>query len=162
MKGLITLAVIGLLIAMGAIYATGEWAFQDSGHLIAFACGNPSGDTVELQVAIPYRMTRLDPPRLDPQTGRFVRWSQWIEEHFELNDAAGNRIPLRRSNFANLIPQRKVGTPDFYLSGSLPADSSFSFDYLPIGIAQSKRYRYEFSITEEGRPFERVAFELVP
>ena len=161
MKGIVILGVIGIAVGLGIYGYTNYEASRDRGHLIAFACGNLKGDTVEIQIAIPYRMTRLDPPRSTDK--RRVLWAEWVEEHFDLhtNDEARTRVELRRAHFANLIPQAKVGTPDFYLTGRLKVGATYALDYLPIGVAESKRYRKVFPITTEGKPFARDRFGLV-
>ncbi len=158
MKVLLAMAMLGASIG-AVVYLAGNWAAQDMGHLVPFAYGNPRGDTVEVQVAVSYRMTRLDPPRYDLEKKKRIPWSQWVKEHFELSDAAGTRINLARSNFANLLPEGKIGTPDFFLTGDLPLDGSFVLDYVPLGIAPSKHYRYEFDTNSKEQKFEFISFQ---
>ena len=160
MKGAKVLAIVGLAVGCGLYLYTQVWVAEDPGHLIAYACGNPKEGQVQIQVAVPYRMTRLDPPRVD-EKGEFITWEQWIAEHFEIRNAAGELVHMQQAHFANLIPEAKVGTPDFYAVGSLAAGSPYTFDYLPLGIAQSKRYRHAFSVTDTGKPFERAHFGYV-
>ena len=160
MKGLWVSVCLLLLVAGGLYWITAQFAVQDHGHLIAYAVGNPAEDTLDIEIVVPYRMTRLDPPRLKPD-GRVQTWKEWIGDHLQLSDETGQRVMLRNSDFADLIPKSKIGTPAFYVVGRVQANKEYTFDYYPIGVTQSKCYRHNFAPTAEGKPFERARFTVL-
>ena len=161
MKSLVVLAVLAFVVLVGFIFWLQYEGDRDKGHLVALACGNPRGDVLELQVVVSMRMVRLDPLKLK-ENGKFQTMREWVEEHFELRDAAGAIVPLKREHFANLIPQAKVGTPDSYLLVDLKPSTDYSLDYRPIGPIEGKSYRVTFNTGTEGLPFARQQLDLVP
>lgn len=161
MKSLVVLGVLAFLVLIGFLGWLQYESNRDKGHLIAFACGNPRGELLELQIVVSMRTVRLDPLERK-EDGRFQTWREWVEEHFELRDAAGSVVPLKRAHFANLIPQAKVGTPDSYLLADLKPGTDYSLDYRPIGPIEGKSYRITFNTGTDGVPFARQQLDLVP
>lgn len=156
MKALIAFLVVGVIvvIAFGWWYAIG--AAADAGFRIPFACGKGRSGALEVHVAVAMQMTALEPPRVDPVSGA-VYWTEWVDEHFELRDASDQLVRLQRNNFSSLIPEGKVGSPDFYLIGQIQEGTRYTFDYIPIKT-NPERYRYEFMVSGSGQEFGRVHF----
>jgi len=161
MKSMVVLAVLAFLVLIGLLGWLQYESNRDHGHLVAFACGNPREGTLELQIVVSMRMVRLDPRRFK-ENGKLQTWREWVEEHFELRDAAGEVVPLKRAHFANLITQSKVGTPDSYLLANLQPNADYSLDYRPIGPIEGRSYRVTFNTEAEGLPFARRQLDLVP
>ena len=103
MKKTVVLAVVLALGALSYYWLTTYLIGKDHGHLIAYAVGSPGGDILEINVVIPFIMTRLDPPKLKPN-GHFQTWNEWLEEHFELRDDM--RVAL---DLAGFLETREVG-----------------------------------------------------
>ena len=159
MKGLVIFAVVACLFVVAGYYVMGAYLVADSGELIAFACGNPNGEMHQIQIAIPIAFPSREPPRVDMETG-YVHWPEWIDQHYILTTTAGQRVPLVRTNAANLLPDAKVGTPDSYLVGDVKAGVEYQFDFVP-SLAEGKHYRRTFTVGSEGVPFRRENFTLV-
>ena len=157
MKGLVTLAVIGVVIVGVGYWGMSSWVASDPGQMIAFACGNPEGDSVAIQIAVPIALVHLEQPRLEHGV---LLWDEWIAKHWIIRSTAGEMVELNRVHFSNLIPEHKVGTPDSYLVGKLHVGTEYQFDYIPR-LAEGKRYRHTFTAAPDGLPFARVTFELV-
>ncbi len=160
-KGLIWLGVIGVIIGFAFYGGVGKMLHDDPGQYLAMACGNPDGGTVEFQVAIGLLTVRRDPPRLmHGKHGAVEQWDDWISAHYTLRDQSGNEMTLERSNFGNLLPSAKVGTPDSYLRCRIPAPGTYTFDFVPV-VSEEKRYRCDFTCEADGRPYERIQLALV-
>lgn len=157
MKGLITFAVVAIVLVLAGYYAMGVYMSSDSGELIAFACGNPQGETQELQIVVPIALPIRIPPRVNAGNG-FVFWDEWMQEHYVITSSTGERVPLVRRFAGNLIPSAKVGTPDSYLIGTVKTGVQYTFDFVP---AEGKHYRHVFVAAAGGLPFRRENFELV-
>ncbi|HNO76968.1 MAG TPA: hypothetical protein PKN33_02825 [Phycisphaerae bacterium] len=161
MKGLVTFAVIAGILVLGGYYGLGSMLSSGPDHMVAFACGKSDGQTVEIQIAIPIAMVRIDPPKVEFVGNSSVElWDEWIPEHFNLRTGSSEPVVLERGHFASLIPDHKVGTPDSYLTGRLEIGKPYVFDYTPK-VSEGKTYRFEFTPTEDGPPFAREIFEPV-
>lgn len=158
MKKTVALVIVLGLGALSYYWLTTYLPGRDHGHLIAYAVGSPGGGILEINVVIPFIMTRHDPPKLKPN-GQFQTWNEWLEEHFELRDDTGKRVMLHNSDWANVIPKGKmVGTPKFYAVGPVEPDTEYTFVFYPEGSGQPKRYRHTFALSQEGKKFERAQF----
>lgn len=160
MKGLITFAVVAILIILAAYYAMGKCMNDDNGELIAFACGNVRGHEQQLQIVVPIALPSRIPPRVNLENG-YVYWDEWMEEHYVITSATGERVALTRQFAGNLIPDAKVGTPDSYLVGTVKTGVEYTFDFIP-STSSGKRYRLKFTPGPDGLPFSREIFALVP
>ncbi len=134
--GLVIVAAVG-----GAFYYFFAAVNADPGFAIPLAIGAPVAGEVELNVAVSMLMPRREGPKLG---NAGLLWDEWVADHFDLRDESGNKIPLIRSNFSQLIPDRKAGgTPEFFLTTKLKPGQRYTFDYIPF--VPAPRYRYAFT-----------------
>jgi len=159
MKGLVTLAVIGVIVGFGFYALSGYTLAADHGEFVAFVCGSIAGGPLKIQIVVEGPMVRHDPPRSHPETLQPL-WPEWIDEHFTLTTKAGEPVPLKRQHHGNLMPSGKAGTPDSYLEGVWPAVGGYVVEFVPK-LSEGKRYRAEFAVQEDGRPYERAVLALV-
>lgn len=154
-------ALVGLVLVLAA-GAGAWWAVQSvTGHdtfAVPIAFGFTDAETIEMQAVASMGMTVTEPPRVEPVTGK-VLWEEWIEEHFEVRDAGGNRVKLALRSSSDMIPKHKiVGTPEGYLTGRLQKGAAYTFDYIPKRL-ESKRYRYAFTAPDAEWEVERISFK---
>lgn len=159
MKVLAFLAVFAILAALAVNWFVNSQVYGDQGHLIPFACGNPRNGELEIQIAVSFAMTDVDPPRFI--NSRQEPWSQWLARHLELRDEENEVIRLKRTDFANLVPEAKTGTPELYATAKVQPNATYTLDYFPEGKANSAAYRNTFTTTDEGKPFKQATFTLV-
>lgn len=155
MKGLvITAIVLGGLVLAGYV-GLGKLMAADTDVMLAMAAGNPSADQLQLQIVIAPLTVKRDPPEIK-RAGDIVveNWDKWIDDHFTLTDESGERMRLDRKHFGNLIPERKVGTPDSYLHSYLTIGKTYTLEFVPV-ISEGKRYRCTLNARASGIPFER-------
>jgi len=157
MKGLITFAVVAGILVIAGYYVMGAYLVSDSGEQIAFACGNPNGDTQEIQIVVPIAFPHREGPKRSEHG--VLLWDEWIADHWIVTAKSGDRVELKRQGAGNLCPDAKVGTPDCFLVGQVKTGESYTFDFVP-SLAEGKRYRREFTVAPEGVPFGRVTFKL--
>ncbi len=158
MKGLVGLGVVGFLGCLGVWWLSVE-AMSDQGFSIAMAHGHPADDGIQLHMVVDMGMTRREGPRQDKDGN--ILWDEWVEKHFELHEASGQRVEMHRLGQSMLIPANKVpGAQEFYLKAALRPGVNYTFDYLPKR-AEPNRYRYTFSAPADTTPMKRHTFELV-
>ena len=161
MKGLVVFAVVGVGIGLGGYWVMGNYLMADHGQLIGFACGNPSGENLQLQVVVSGGMVRSDPPKFKAVNDMVIElWDEWIRDHYILTDSSGQRVDFFRQHFGNLIPSGKVGTPNSYLLAMVKPGEAYTFEYVPK-LSEGKRYRHSFTVGDDGLPYKRVNFEFV-
>ncbi len=155
MKGLIVLVLIGVAVVVGFIWSASRMS-ADPGRTIALVFGVPDEETIEIHAAVAPGMVAAEGPRMD-RNGN-VLWDEWIAEHFDLRDEAGDKVPMHRRNFSDLIPANKVvGTPEFYVAAKLRIGGRYTFDYIPL-VRVGKRYRHTFTAPEDDTSVKRPNF----
>ncbi|HEY3244187.1 MAG TPA: hypothetical protein VGM03_12645 [Phycisphaerae bacterium] len=154
MKALITVLIIVGAVG-GGFYLLLAKVNQDPGYAIPVAFGAPAGGEVEMNVAV----SMLMPRREEPKLGRAgLLWDEWVGDHFDLRDAAGTKLPLKRSDFSQLMTERQAGgTPEFFLITKLRPGQSYTFDYIPVMPAP--RYRYAFTAPSAAKKAEWLTFK---
>ena len=96
MKQLVIGVVIILMLAgLGFWLLNREWT-KDRGPQIGFALGNPIDGELELHVVVSRQMTMIQEPRVS--TSGAQQWLDWVKDHFDVRDAAGQRLALNRSS----------------------------------------------------------------
>ncbi len=152
MKTVVVILVVLLGLAGGG-YWLAEYAFTpNAGRLIGYAIGNN-----ELHVCITGEMTNLDPPRL---SNMIPQWPEWVHDHFELRDSAGQRIELSRAGTSAVISAADAKLPAFFITASLKAGTQYTLDYLPVRT-EKQRYRLTVTAAPDGHQFERTYFPPV-
>lgn len=156
MRGLIGLAIIGVLACLGMWWVMSEF-YKDQGVPVALAMGNPKDGTVEFHAVVAMGMSSTERPRMTLKGG--LLWDEWVDEHFDLRDASGERVPLRFRISSGLIPDHKTGgTPEGYVIGRVKSGVQHDFDYIPRRN-ESQRYRYTFTAADGDVPMKRVTIK---
>jgi len=151
----------GLLAALAFViwYAIGSKMSEDAGEAVPIAFAAPSKDVVMVEIAVSMFSYKNDGPR--QINGRFQTKDEWVKDHFELKDASGNAVPLRRAEFAKALPSNVAGTPEFYLQADLKPGGSYAFDFIPY-VDAGQRYRHQFTAPTDKFEADRVLFKPVP
>lgn len=136
-----------LLIAFAGCKATQT----DEATPIGIAVAKAQNGACEMHIVVSMGFPRRQGPKLE---GGVQNWNKWIDEHFEVREVGGGRIPLRRANFSSIISEAQAMNPEFYLAASVKPGKKYIFDYIPV-LEEKTRLRQELSIPEEGLPFAR-------
>lgn len=156
MRGLVGLAIVGL-VAIGGMYYLMNEASKDPGIPVAFAVGNHDGEKMQAHLCVQPGMTMTEGPRRDLRGT--VYWDEWAEEHFKVVDEKGERAPITFRAGSNLISEQKAGgVPEGFLSANIRTGGDYTIDYKPRK-GESKTYRHKFKA--EAGPMSRPNFELV-
>jgi hypothetical protein len=152
-------ALITVLVIVGACGAAFYFMLakvnEDPGFAIPVAFGAPVGSEVEMNVAVSMLMPRREGPKL---VRADLLWDEWVADHFDLRDTAGNKVAFVRSNFTQLMTEREAGgTPEFYLITKLRPGQAYTFDYTPVMPAP--RYRYAFTAPTAAKRAEWLTFK---
>jgi len=160
MKGIIGLAVF-LVVAFWAMnFFFASVLTADQGRNLAVAYFEPYKGELEIQVGIGPLIPMRDPPRRTPKG--IDLWDDWVADHFQLRDAQGNEVQLKRMGTSSLFSGSKGGgDPDFVLVGAIKPETPYTFDHIPV-VSEGKTYRYEFTSPADAsdKPGWRI-FELV-
>lgn len=160
MKGLLVLLVLALAFAGVIFWYTQKQMEKMPDEYIAIAFGQPTDDQIKMDVAISIAMPRREYPRFDPITGA-VYWQEWVDEHFDLRDGAGNKVMFQRQSMSQLMSDQEVGgSPEFFLTGMIKKNANYTFVYIPV-LALGEQFRYEFTAPAEDTNMERVRCRLV-
>lgn len=134
--------------------------FADQGHLLAMAFGGEMGDTIQVHLGVPPRLTMLD-PRQENDEGKTETLMDWIRRHFELWDESNNLVPLQKMGTSGLLIGTKAGgAPELALVAELKKGASYTFEVVPI-VSEGKRYRYSFTAPNEETKARRSHFQFV-
>ena len=121
--------------------------YADHGHSILVAFGIPDQDTIQMHLSVPILTYRRDPPRPGPKDLPLIK--EWIEDHYILRNAAGERTKLQRHGSSGLVEQSRASSAaEFFLMATLKKGTSYTLDFIPI-LGESNRYRYEFTAPHE-------------
>ncbi len=155
-KLLVGMFLFAAAVGVGVIFLENEW-HRDRGEQIGIAAGNPSSESLELNVVISRQMVTRDPPAHVAESGA-VLWQEWVPAHFELTDQAGQRVSMQRAGTSSIINPRKAFNPEFYLTARVKPGGTYTLDYIPT-VGATQRYRYIFTVPPEKMKYERVYFE---
>lgn len=157
MKGLAVLFGLAVVVVAAFVIFQGNMNADDQ-RMITIAIGNNDGKVSDLHLVVAPLMV-ADGPRVDAASGAEF-WDEWLEEHFILTSAAGDKVKFERMNQSNLISDRDAGgSPEFYIKGKVKPDTTYTFEYVPIN-EEPDRFRYEFTAAKE-MPLTRVNFKRV-
>lgn len=157
MKALVYVALLGVAIIAGYFVLTGEMA-EEQGPLVGVAFGLPENDTIEVHLVVSGSMVRVDPPRMDLRGN--ILWDEWVEQHFQLRDEAGQPIKLIKQNASAVIPDHKAGgTPEFYLFARIKQSTKHNLSYRQV-LSEGKAYQFDFTAPQEATDIRRVAFKV--
>lgn len=150
----------GLIAGLGGILYFGLAArtARDEGEFIGAAFGNPGPGGMELNLTVSILMTHKDGPK---PTDRPVNWDDWVKDHFDLVDASGARIPLRRLNFSKLIPDQIAGTYDFFLTVNLKPGATYTCTVTPVLADPQRKYQWKFTVPNQPSEPQRAVFAPV-
>ncbi len=159
MKGLVVLGLIGV-VGIGVTFWLMKECTSDQGISITLACGNPNDGTVAMHAAMDMGIMRREGLRQAPDVSEDVLWREWLDEHFQLRDAAGESVHIERVGQSLLINVNKMpGAPDFFLTARLRSGETYSFDYKPWR-AKATKYRHTFVAPADKTEMKRWNFEL--
>lgn len=158
MKQMVGLFVVGLVvIALITTYNLHEMT-KDHGRWFVVAYGKPVSGEMPMHVALPIAIQGTDPPKLLP-SGRYQDWNEWIDDHFDLTDAAGKDIKIGRIAHTKLIGEQDAGNVECYLDLRVKPGAAYTLDYIPVSTAPDK-YRLEFTAPSAATDPERIQFDL--
>ena len=133
--------VIAALLWVGLILIRAE----SRGFWLPIAFGYPEGENMQFYLGIPGKITSDDPPGRDFE--RVPLWGKWQEERFRLVDDGGNRIPLLRMDYSELMDGLK-GSLVFVLYAELRQGNRYTCRYLRFG-EEAEQFRYSFTVPSE-------------
>ncbi|HQL55087.1 MAG: hypothetical protein KA383_17630 [Phycisphaerae bacterium] len=155
--GAVLVLLVGGLVAYGVRHLRAQFSGAE-GFPVGFALGNAGSNSIELHVAVTHDMVKADPPTITPNG--VLLWNEWVPQHFELRDAAGQSVRLNRAGTSVVINERKAFNPEFYLVARLTPGTTYSLDYIPY-VGENKRHRHTFTATAAEQPFQRLIFETI-
>lgn len=131
---------------------------RDTGRIISIGLGNVTPTSVDYRrLAGGIGIPRVDVPKL---VRSVIQRDKWGQEHFELRDAAGTCVPVRRNNSSCLISGPTAGTPEFVLHDTPKPGLRYNVDYIAIA-GEPMRDRYTLTAPSENTDPERVVFSPV-
>lgn len=159
MKGLAGIGLIVFLLGFGywMVVLVGN---EDPGVHLALAFGNPTEDEneIEMHVVVGVVMAAVDRTRTDKT---IPTWPEWIADHFDLTDAAGNTLELARTNFSSVITaDQVVGTHEFFMKVKLKVGQPYTLDYTPV-VAKGQTYRYTFTAPAAPETVKQIQFKPI-
>jgi len=160
MKGVVGLIIFLCICAFFASMLLTREAMSEPGIPLAVAYGMPHDDMIQIHVGIPPLVPVADP--LDNNIKDFSSWDEWVDLHFQLFDADGERIPLSRMGTSGLmLDDRIAGAPEFVIWAELKRGEPYHMDFMPVR-KEGKLYRLEFTAPLEPKKVGRPAFQFVP
>lgn len=154
-KAIVWVMILGAL--GGSVFYSVGMMNQDRGYPVGLAFGRADGTTIELHIVVPLSMPMIDPP---PLTAGFKPdWPQWIVDHYDVRDAAGNAVTFRRNINSTVIKEHEVRfPPDCYLIGQVTQGTTYTFELIPK-LGEPEKYKYEFTAPSVKEAFSRKTFE---
>ena len=132
---------------------------RDQGKSLLMAYSEEGKDKILVHLAVTMGMYRKDPPRFSPTGASLDR--EWVDAHFQLYDASGNRVPIEKWGSDSLIDQSKAAlAPELYLVAILDKGKEYVYEYVP-DIRKPEKYRHEFSAPQDGQDPWHGKFVLV-
>jgi hypothetical protein len=140
----------------GAFYSV-KMVSEDPGHMVGMAFGNASETAVDIHIAVPISMPKVDPPPLNADFK--PDWPQWIIDHYDVRDAAGNAVVFRRNINSTLITDNEIRfPPDCYLVGQMTPGTTYTFELTPK-LSEPEKYKFEMVAPSEKVKFSRKTFK---
>lgn len=136
-------SALGLLatFAFGIWFVTKDMKPKDEqDQLIGFGFGPAANGNVPMQLAVTFGMMNADPPQ--PDSGGFTDHFLWIDEHFELLDANGQRLPWQRKGTSELVQGVDASIAECFIGTQLQAGQTYTFTYTS-NVADGFKYRCE-------------------
>lgn len=153
------LLVVGLVLGGGVLlgwYGLNSVTTQDS-FLVSIAFGFPKDGDIELHGVVSMGMSAQEPPRVDVKTLK-PNWDEWVDQHFELRDAANQSVKVYFRTSTDVIPTNKIkGTAEGYFSAKLKQNTAYTLDYIPKR-AEPTRFRHAFTAPAGEVGLETPAF----
>jgi hypothetical protein len=150
MKGLIILTLVVILVGAGIWVGVIRSTMSDQGTIFLVVMGNPNEKTVEFDVCVELGMAHMANPRLDERNE--PKWDEWIDEHFEMKDPAGNKAPHIRVAHTMLVDENKVKhLPEFYVQYQIENGKDYTLDFIG-GREGNVHYRYKFTASDKYGP----------
>lgn len=154
MKVLIWAVILACLAGSLFLGTQALWD-QDPGIQLASAVGEEKEGKVQVAVALMLAQ-KMDRPMADADG--VVDWDGWLVKHWELFDADGNRVEMKKSGRTTAIPANKdPGTTDFYVTAELAPGKKYSLDFIPF-TGTGEKYGVDFIATKDDFPFMRRYF----
>ena len=156
--------MIGKLLFAGGMLGTLAlvvWGITQMGsnepqRFLPIGFGTPSGDKVEMHIAVSMFLPKADPPKLE---GGVLRWDEWVSDHFAIRSATGDKVTLKRTNFTKHIPGQVAGTPEFYIAADLKPGATYVLELEPVRGGEEK-WRHEFAAPTGPTQAEHVELTL--
>jgi len=154
-KAIVWLMILGAL--GGSAFYGVKMMNEDRGIPVGIAFGRADGTTIELHIVVPLSMPMIDSPPLNASFK--PDWPQWIIDHYDVRDAAGNPVTFRRSINSTVIKEHEVRfLPDSYLSGQLTQGTTYTIELIPM-LNEPEKYKYEFTAPSANETYSRKNFE---
>ena len=147
--GFLAIFVIWMSISSGD---GGDKAFP-----VQMAFGEASGNQIEMHAIVTIVMANQDRQQA---SGHEMPWPDWIEKHLILEDSAGHRVKLERTNNSKLIRQSQAPAAEFFLTGRLEKGQDYTFTYIP-NTQKPEKYRCAFTAPAESKTLYQQVFDLV-
>lgn len=150
------LFVILTALSLGSLYWFLDRASRPiEGMYMPLGFGNVNGNEIQFDIAVGLIQVHADGPRVK---NGVAQWDEWIDEHFDLRDATGNRVTFQRKGFSKLINDNTAGVQEFFLSTRLKTNTNYTLIYT-LRAGDDKRYRYEFLSPTAAVEGERVSLQ---
>lgn len=156
MKSLVILALIVI-----ALFAAVSWwlmheTMSDQGTWVAFAFGNESADEIEVHIPVDMGMTMRERPKFTDKGD--LHWEEWVAEHWQIMDEAGEPLPIQRMGHSLIISDEKArSNPEFYIKAKLKTGKQYTIEYKPKR-AEKLRYRHTLTAPAEAQKVTRLQF----
>ncbi|MFH1745859.1 MAG: hypothetical protein ABIG44_02330 [Planctomycetota bacterium] len=160
-KVIIWIVVLAFVCCLGA-WALKSFKSEETSFVIGFAIGNLFEDQLEMHIIVSPDITGVEGQRRIPLAsgGNSVQtWDEWIAEHFNIIDSAGQKVTFRKVGFSNLITEQQAHSPEFFISGKVRARETYTVEYIPFA-REILCYRQTVTVTAEGQPFKRHDFPM--
>lgn len=148
-----------LIVTFTGIFMGLQMINADSGRQYGYAVGETDANKAcELQLIIGIKDKFQDPPQPKlNSTSSTPDWDTWLSQHYELKDAAGNRVDFRKGGFKSKdISELQFGSAEFIALATLEAGKTYTLEVTPV-VGQPEKY---ITTIEGGaKEFRRTNFE---
>ena len=145
------LVLLGLVVA--AVFVVNMTLLRevtrDQGKNLLMAYSEEGSDKMLVHLAVSIGMYRKDPPRFSSRGEPLNR--EWVDDHFQLYDASGKRVPIEKWGSDSLIDKSRASlAPELYLVAILDKGKEYVYEYVPV-LSKPEKYRHEFSAPPAGQ-----------
>jgi hypothetical protein len=148
-----------LVVCFGGLF----WGMQvlnaDSGKLVGYAVSEKDdADEHQVQVLIGMMDTAMDPPlKFVSPTSATPDWNHWLEQHYFLTDADGNRVDLKKGGFQSKdIKEHQAGSAEFIALGQIENGKTYTLEVIPV-VGEPEKYIH--TIEGAAKEFRRTNFD---